>query len=84
MSKAQIYADIEKKYEDTFDDFYTAMTLAPTEDYKMINHQFHEDIHSSIGVYAIPTNIMLEARGYSDMSFDEIEATIKEKYAVKT
>lgn len=79
MSKSEIYADIEKKYADSFDDFYMTMALWPSEDHVMIHQQFLEDTQN----YST-RSIVHEARGYSDMSFDEIEAAIKEKYAGKT
>ena len=80
MSKAEIYADIEKKYTDAFDDFHAALALGPCEDYIMINQQFQDDIRNSVGCNIIPTSLVKDA----DMDYDEIEAVIKEKYAGKT
>lgn len=82
MSKAEIYADIEKKYADSFDDFYMSLAFHPSEDHIMIRQHFQEDIHNYIG-YRIPLSVVNEARGYSGMNFDEIEAAIKEKYLGK-
>ena len=84
MSKAEIYADIEKKYTDTFDDFYAAVTLGACEDNIMINNQFNNDILNNVGCNEFPRGFINKARGYTDMSYDEIEAAIKEKYAGKT
>ncbi|MDE6762218.1 MAG: hypothetical protein K2J73_00875 [Oscillospiraceae bacterium] len=50
----------------------------------MIHIKFLEDISNYIGSMRIPRDLIHEARGYPDMSFDEIEETIKEKYTVKT
>lgn len=86
MSKAEIYADIEKKYADSFDDFYMTAAVQPSEDHIMIRQQFQEDIHNNLGytIGCTPRSIVFEAKGYSNMSYDEIEAAIKEKYAGKT
>ncbi|MCM1060610.1 MAG: hypothetical protein NC452_09965 [Eubacterium sp.] len=83
MSKIEIYADIEGKYADAFDDFYSTFVAWPSEDHVMIHHQFLDD---TIGndCYSISLSDKLEARGYSNMDYDEIEAVIKEKYAGKT
>lgn len=86
MSKAEVYADIEKKYADSFDDFYMTMAVLPSEDHIMIRQQFQEDIHNNLGytIGCTPRSIVFEAKGYSNMSYDEIEAKIKEKYVGKT
>lgn len=86
MSKADIYADIEKKYADSFDDFYMTAAVQPSEDHIMIRQQFQEDIHNNLGytIGCMPRSIVFEAKGYSNMSYDEIEAAIKEKYVGKT
>lgn len=84
MSKAEIYADIEKRFENTFDDYYASRVVFPCEDYIMVNNQFHEEIHNYVGYYAPPAAIVKEAKGYSGMTYEEIEASIKEKYAGKT
>lgn len=83
MSKAEIYADIEKKYADTFDDFYLTLAVLPSEDHIIMYQQFQQDVNDHIE-RPRSHNIVLEARGYSGMSYDEIEASIKEKYAGKT
>lgn len=82
MSKAEIYADIEKRYENAFDDYYASRAVGCCEDFTMVNNQFVEDIRAYVGY--CPTKIVNEARGYAGMTFDEIEASIKEKYAGKT
>lgn len=82
MSKAEIYADIEKKYENAFDDYYASRAVGCCEDFTMVNNQFVEDIRAYVGY--CPTKIVNEARGYAGMTFDDIEASIKEKYAGKT
>lgn len=84
MSKAEIYADIEKRFENAFDDYYASRVVFPCEDYIMVNNQFHEEIHNYVGYYAPPAAIVMEAKGYSGMTYEEIEASIKEKYAGKT
>lgn len=83
MSKVEIYADIEKKYADTFDFFYSTLVVWPSEDHEMIHHQFIDDLNDK-DCYSISLSDKLEARGYSNMDYDEIEAAIKEKYAGKT
>lgn len=82
MTKAEIYADIEKKYTDAFDDYYASRAVWPCEDYIMVNNQFVTDIRNHIGV--LTDDIIHEARGYSGTSYEEIEAEIKAKYAGKT
>lgn len=83
MSKIEIYADIEKKYADTFDFFYSTLIVWPSKDHELIHHQFINDL-SDKDCYSISLSDTLEARGYSNMGYDEIEAAIKEKYAGKT
>lgn len=83
MSKAEIYADIEKKYADSFDDFYATFVVWPSKDHEMIHHQFLDDT-INMGCYSISLSTKLESRGYSDMNYDEIETAIKEKYNGKT
>lgn len=84
MTKAEIYADIEKKYDESFDNFYMTTTIRACEEDIIIHDQFLNDIHNNIGYNITPLNLVKEARGYSDMSYDEIETAIKEKYANKT
>ena len=81
MTKAEIYADIEGKYVDAFDDFYATLAFSACKDHEIIHDQFVNDVHNYVGYLK---NTVREARGYSDMSFDEIEAAIKEKYIGKT
>lgn len=83
MSKIEIYADIEKKYADAFDFFYSTLAVTPSEDHVMVHHQFIDDL-SDKDCYSISHSDKMEARGYSNMDYDEIEAAIKEKYAGKT
>ena len=83
MSKAEIYADIEKRYTDAFDDYYAArVAFSGCQEYQMINNQFVTEVHNHIGIWYPDT--VIEARGYSNMSYEEIETAIKEKYAGKT
>jgi len=82
MTSAEIYVDIEKKYENAFDDFYMTKALAACKDHIMINDQFLNDIHNNVGKTTLA--LINEARGYAGMSYDEIENAIKEKYAGKT
>lgn len=84
MTKAEIYADIEKRYDESFDNFYMTTTIRACEEDIIIHDQFLNDIHNNIGYNITPLNLVKEARGYSDMSYDEIETAIKEKYANKT
>ena len=83
MTKAEIYAEIEKRYEDAFDDFHASRAILACTDHIMVNEQFYRDIDNYVGKIR-PSNIVNEARGYTDMSYDEIEAAIREKYAGKT
>lgn len=83
MTKAEIYADIEKRYTDAFDDYYAArVAFSGCQEYQMINNQFVTEVHNHIGIWYPDT--VIEARGYSGMNYEEIEAAIKEKYAGKT
>lgn len=82
MTKAEIYADIEKRYEDAFDDYYAARAIWTCQDYSLINCQFITDVRNKIG--RLTDDIIHEARGYSGTSYEDIEAEIKEKYAGKT
>lgn len=84
MSKVEIYADLEKKYADTFDFFYSTLVVCPSEDHEMIHHQFINDRIALDCYTSISHSDKMEARGYSNMDYDEIEAAIKEKYAGKT
>lgn len=82
MTKAEIYADIEKRYEGAFDDYYASRAIWTCQDYSLINCQFITDVRNKIG--RLTDDIIHEARGYSGTSYEEIEAEIKEKYAGKT
>ena len=84
MSKTETYADIERKYADSFDDFYMSLAFSPSNDHIIIRQQFLEDVSDHIGSMCIPLDFVHEARGYSGMSYDGIEAAIYEKYAGKT
>ena len=81
MTKAEIYADIEGRYVEAFDDFYASMAFATCKDHIMVNEHFNNSIDNYVGEFS--RDILNEARGYSDMSYEEIEASIKEKYAGK-
>ena len=83
MTKAEIYADIEGRYADAFDDFYMTMAFSTCEDHIMIHEQFLNDVHS-LTDSKVTFDFFNESRGYSDMSYDEIENAIKEKYVGKT
>lgn len=83
MSKTEIYADIESKYANTFDDFYATFAVWTCEEYNMIHNQFCDDVDNNAGSYWKNSDT-LEARGYSGMSYDEAEIAIKEKYIGKT
>jgi len=83
MTNAEIYADIENRYVDAFDDFHITMAIATCKEHIMIHDQFLNDIHSNNAGRA-GSALINEARGYSGMSYDEIENTIKEKYVGKT
>ena len=82
MTKAEIYADIEKKYEDAFDDFQISIATAICTDHIMVNEHFYNELSNQ--EIDIDMKLYKEAKGYTDMSYDEIEAEIKEKYAGKT
>lgn len=81
MSKAEIYADIEGKYANAFDDFYATLAISTCKEHEMIHDQFINSVRDYVGYL---NGTVREARGYSGMTFDEIEASIKEKYAGKT
>ena len=84
MSNAEIYADIEGKYTNAFDDYFASRAVFPCKDYEEINNSFIFTVRENIEPKSITTALVNEARGYSGMSYDEIEAAIKEKYADKT
>lgn len=81
MTKTEIYADIEGKYADAFDDFYATLAISTCKEHEMIHNQFINNVHDYVGYL---NGTVREARGYSGMTFDEIETSIKEKYAGKT
>lgn len=83
MTKTEIYAEIENRYKDAFDDFYTAASLIVTQNQLMMNNQFRNEVNEKVGG-DLNTEFRNEARGYGDMTYDEIETAIKEKYAGKT
>lgn len=83
MSKTEIFADIESKYANTFDDFYATFAVWTCEEYNMIHCQFCDDVDNNVGTNWKNSDT-LEARGYSGMSYDEVEIAIKEKYSGKT
>ena len=82
MTKAEIYADIEGRYADAFDDFYATRGGAYCKDHIMIQDQFREQIKEYAG--KISEKDVNEARGYAGMTDEEMEAAIKEKYKGKT
>ncbi|MDE7293108.1 MAG: hypothetical protein K2N72_01650 [Oscillospiraceae bacterium] len=82
MTKAEIYADIEKKYEDAFDDFYISISTAICTDHIMVSEHFENELRNQ--EIELNMDLYKEARGYTGMSYDEMEAAIKEKYAGKT
>ncbi|MCM1524070.1 MAG: hypothetical protein NC120_06390 [Ruminococcus sp.] len=83
MTQAEIYADIEKKYEDTFEDFQILTTTALCTDHITVCDHFRDELKSH-GIDTVTEKIYREAKGYTGMSYEEIEAAIKEKYAGKT
>lgn len=83
MSKTDIFADIEGKYANAFDDFYATFAVWTCEEYNMIHCQFCDDVDDNVGSYWKNSDT-LEARGYTGMSYDEVEIAIKEKYSGKT
>lgn len=83
MTKTEIYADIEGKYTNAFDDFYATFAVWSCEEYNMLHCHFCDDVENNVGLYW-ENNDTLKARGYIGMSYDEVEATIKEKYLGKT
>ncbi len=82
MSKAEIYADIEKRYEDAFDNYHATRAISACQEYNIINNQFVTDVRNCIG--RLTDDIIHKARGYSGTNYEEIEAEIKEKYTGKT
>ncbi len=82
MTNAEIYVDIENKYARAFDNFYITMVYADCKDCIMISNRFWNDIKNNAG--NVSQALINEARGYADMSYDDIENVIKEKYVGKT
>lgn len=83
MTKTEIYAEIENRYKEAFDDYYMARTVCATKEQSMMLSQYNDEIRNKIGIdnsFEFYNN----ARGYEGMSYDEIELTIKEKYNGKT
>lgn len=83
MTKAEIFAEIENRYKEAFDDYYMARTVCATKEQSMMLEQYNDEIRSKIGIDN-SFEFYNDARGYEGMSYDEIEATIKEKYVGKT
>ncbi|MBR4095823.1 MAG: hypothetical protein IKK42_00790 [Oscillospiraceae bacterium] len=83
MTKAEIFAEIENRYKEAFDDFYTARSVCLTKEQEKILSQYNSEVKEKIGV-SNSIEFYNEARGYAGMSYDEIEAAVKEKYAGKT
>ena len=84
MSKAEIYADIENKFSEMFDDYFASKT-AFCEDHYLINNLFEDMVEKFVGGRSeVTLELENEARGYSGMSYEEIESAIKEKYVGKT
>ncbi|MCM1524069.1 MAG: hypothetical protein NC120_06385 [Ruminococcus sp.] len=82
MTQAEIYADIEKKYEDTFEDFHFSLASETCTDHVTVYEHFRREIENYVGETSL--ELVQKARGYDGMSYDEIETAIKEKYAGKT
>ena len=82
MTKLEIYTEIENRYKEAFDDFFVAKSICLTKNQEMMWAQYDAEVEK----FGIKNTFEFcnEARGYGDMSMDEIEATIKEKYANKT
>lgn len=83
MSKTEIRADIEGKYANAFEDFYATFAIQTCTDYIMIHDHFFSSLYDITGRNWTFDDIN-EARGYSDMNYDEIESAIREKYSDKT
>ncbi|MBQ5319866.1 MAG: hypothetical protein J6K17_12295 [Oscillospiraceae bacterium] len=83
MTKAEIYAEIENRYKDAFDDFYTARSVCITKEQIMILNQFNAETEEKVGISNINSELVRNARGYKGTSAEEIETEIKEKYAGK-
>ncbi|MCM1577570.1 MAG: hypothetical protein NC078_02060 [Ruminococcus sp.] len=83
MTKAEIYADLEKKYEETFEDFQVSVAMPLCTDHIEVCDRFREELKNH-GIVPMTDKIYREAKGYTDMSYEEIEAAVKEKYAGKT
>lgn len=83
MTKAEIFAEIENRYKDAFDDFYTARAVCLTKEQEKILSQYNSEVEEKIGI-SNSIEFYNEARGYGGMSYDEIEVAVKEKYAGKT
>ena len=83
MTKAEIFAEIENRYKEAFDDFYTARSVCLTKEQEKILAQYNSEVKEKIGS-CNSIEFYNEARGYSGMRYEEIEAAVKEKYAGKT
>ena len=83
MTKAEIFAEIENRYKEAFDDYYMARTVCATTEQSMMLSQYNDEIRSKIGINN-SFELYNNARGYEGMSYDEIELAIKEKYVGKT
>ncbi len=84
MTKTEIYAEIENRYKDAFDDYFIAKSVCATKEQVMMLNQLNTELTEKVGLSNINFEMIHEARGYSGMSMEEIEASIKEKYAGKT
>ena len=82
MTKSEIYADIEGRYKEAFDDFYAANWVTVCKDHEMIQDKFREHREEYVG--KMSGEELKEARGYAGMTDEEMEAAIKEKYIGKT
>ncbi len=84
MTKAEIFAEIENRYKEAFDDFYMAKSLHLTKEHIMISNQYDDELRQMIGLDGSAFELYVESHGYTGMSTDEIANAIKEKYAGKT
>lgn len=83
MTKTEIYAEIENRYKEAFDDFYTARSVCITKEQIMILNQFNAETEEKVGISNINSELVRNARGYKGTSVEKIESEIKEKYIGK-
>ena len=77
MTKTEIYAEIENRYKEAFDDFYTARSVCITKEQIMILNQFNAETEEKVGISNINSELVRNARGYKGTSVEKIESEIK-------